>query len=70
MKRRPWPNTALAARDVALMEASRGLRALRPLIDTRFTSEEQLRRVAIAIDALREIQGAMNDAPSTQEADQ
>ncbi len=67
---RPWPNVARAERDEAAMQAVRGQRALRPLVEgSRFTSEEVLRRQAIALDSLQTIHRLMQQAgaPTTVE---
>ena len=55
-KRREWPNVAKEARDRA-EEAVRGLLALRPLLENEqpFTQTDEVRRIAIAVDALHKI---------------
>lgn len=56
-KPRPWPNIAKEARDRAAESATRGYRALLPIVegDKGYTETERLRREAIALNALTEI---------------
>ena len=55
-KARSWPNNAKEARDRAAEEAVRAIHALRPLLSgQRFTAEEIVRRVAVALDAAQMI---------------
>ncbi len=60
---RPWPNNARYLRDETAMQAVRGARALRPLVEgSRCTSEELLRRLALALDSLQTIHRLMLQA--------
>lgn len=60
---RDWPNIARAARDESAMQAIRGMRALRPLVEgTQCTREETLRRQAIALDSLATIARLLAEA--------
>lgn len=62
-KPRPWPNIARAARDESAMQAIRGIRAIRPLVEgSQCNREETLRRQAIALDALQTIARLMAEA--------
>jgi hypothetical protein len=54
-KPRPWPNVAKEIRDRSAEEACRGLRALIPLLDNQTTKEEEIRRIATAINCLQTI---------------
>jgi hypothetical protein len=52
----PWPYQSKEARDRAAEAAIAGIRALQPIIgDLPITSEERLRRSAVAITKLHEI---------------
>lgn len=50
-KPREWPNVAREARDRAAEEANRGYFAIRPMLLKDMTETEQIRRIAIALDA-------------------
>jgi hypothetical protein len=50
-----WARGAKENRDLALMECAVGLRNLEPMINTRFTREHELQRLATGVLALRKI---------------
>ena len=52
---RPWPNNAMEVRDLAAEEAIRGRWAIEPLLTQKFTAEEAVRRLAIAIVSFQKI---------------
>lgn len=54
--KRPWPDVAKEARDRSAEEANGALRTLRPLLEDRVITRDELsRRVALSIDALQTI---------------
>lgn len=67
---RPWPNIAREARDRSAEEATRGQRAIRPLVcGETFDRTDTLRRLAVALDALQQISRFMESmgAPTRPE---
>lgn len=54
-KPRPWPNIAAEVRDRAAEEAQSGYKAIRPLLERDCTRDEEIRRLAIALDKFQNI---------------
>lgn len=59
----PWPYQSKEQRDRAAEAAVAGIRALQPVLgDLPLTSEERLRRVAVALTKLHEVAFLLKDA--------